>query len=48
MVRALRTNKVPAIDQVVKIRSVLSGMVPESVKLAKSALRSRYGDEDQS
>ena len=54
MVRALRTNKVPAIDQVAKIRSVLSGhplsMVPESVKLAKSALdtlRSRYGDEDR-
>ena len=54
MKRALRTNRVPAIDQVAKIRQHLSGhpllMVPDSVKLAKSAfetLKSRYGDEDR-
>ena len=50
--RALRINKVPAVDQVAKIRDNLSlhplSMVPESTKLAKDAfstLKSRYGDE---
>ena len=54
MIRALRINKVPAVDQVAKIRDNLSlhplGMVPESTKLAKDAfstLKGRYGDEDR-
>ena len=53
MIRSLRTNKVPSLDQAAKIRDMLSGqplnMVPESVKLAKFAfdtLRLRYGDGD--
>ena len=54
MIHALLVNRVPAVDQVAKIRKVLSGhplnMVPESVKTAKAAfstLRSRYGDEER-
>ncbi len=54
MVRALKTNKVPLIDQVAKIRETLSGhplvLVPESMKQAKAAfqaLRSLYGDEER-
>ena len=54
MIRALKINKVPLIDQVAKIRESLSGhpldLIPESMKLAKVAfqtLRSRYGDEER-
>jgi len=54
MIRALRINKVPLVDQVAKIRAALSGhplsMVPESIKLATTAfetLRSCYGDEER-
>ncbi len=54
MIRALRVNRVPAVDQVAKIRKVLSGhplnMVPESIQTAKAAfdtLRSPYGDEER-
>ena len=54
MIRALKTNRVPVVDQVSKIRDYLAGhllqMVPESVKLAKVAFdtpKSRYGDEDR-
>ena len=54
MMRALRVNKVPLVDQVTKIRTTLSGhplsMVPESVKLASDAfktLRQRYGCEER-
>ena len=50
IIRALKTNRVPAVDQVSKLWDNLSGhflqMVPESVKLAKTAfynLKSRYG-----
>ena len=54
MIRALRVNKVPVIDQVAKIRASLKDyplcLVPESTKLAKDAfqaLRARYGDEER-
>jgi hypothetical protein len=54
MRRSLKSNKVPLIDQVPKLREYLTGqalnMVPESVKVidvAFETLRSRYGDEER-
>ena len=50
----MKTNKVPAVDQVAKIRDNLSlhplQVVPESVKSTKDAIatiKSRYGDKDR-
>jgi hypothetical protein len=54
MRRCLKSNKVPLIDQVPKMREYLAGhalnMVPESMKemnVALDILRSRYGDEER-
>ena len=54
VIRCLKSNKVPRIDQTTKLRELLSGhplaLVPESIKNVEdafSALRSRYGDEER-
>ena len=54
VLRCLKSNKVPRVDQPAKLRELLSGhplaLVPESIKTiekAFSALRDRYGDEER-
>ena len=54
VLRCLKSNKVPRVDQPAKLRELLTGhplaLVPESIKTiekAFSALGDRYGDEER-